>query len=420
MMQGRSAHVFATLMGMTLMGAAAWAALPRNRIFIAVVIMALTALGSAAWYRMRRRQAAQVLASAQTAAHASTPRLQGYLDAVDEQLVATRTEIGQTQVIFGESMGRLVTSFDEITLHAREQQAIAMGLATGASDGTGTGSKLTQRFNELVSETSGTLQFFVDATVQNSKLAMGLADHIADLRAKANAIQGALREVQAIAKQTDLLALNAAIEAARAGEAGRGFAVVADEVRLLSKRTGEFSRQIHAHIEAMHEASTGAERAIAQIASRDMSVALQSTRRLGEMMADIGVVHGEMQETASELARRTKKLEQEVSVAVTGMQFRDKVTQRLSQVAQRIAAMSTVTAIARPLASPGADASTVPAMQTALDNGIRSAHAATAAWQPVGLTSRDRLLGVCRTQVRQTPSRKGGRAEGSSGALGSR
>ena len=132
------------------------------------------------------------------------------------------------------------------------------------------------------------------------------------MRGQANAIQGALREVQGIAKQTDLLALNAAIEAARAGEAGRGFAVVADEVRVLSTRTGEFSHEIHAHIKAMHAASTAAENAIAEIASRDMNVALQSKRRVGQMMADIRVAQNEIKQTASTLAARSERLEEEV------------------------------------------------------------------------------------------------------------
>lgn len=389
-MQGRSVHVSATLMGMTLMGAAAWSTLPENKIVVAVVLMAVIAVVSAVGYRLRLRRAAEAHASAQSAAYASTPRLQGYIDAVDGQLAAARSEIGETGTLFGASMERLAGRLDDIALQAREQQALAASFATSAAQGTGIGSKLTQRFDEFVTETSGTLQFFVDATVQNSKLAMGLADHIDEVRGQANAIQDALREVQAIAKQTDLLALNAAIEAARAGEAGRGFAVVADEVRLLSTRTGEFSRQIHAHIDAMHAASSDAERAIGQIASRDMNVALQSKRRLGEMMSDIGVVHGEMQETASELARRTDKLEQEARGAVTGLQFGDDVVGRLARVAHRIAAMTTVTAIARPLAAAGADSGAMPAMQDALDKAVGPARAVTARETPTAPASASR------------------------------
>jgi methyl-accepting chemotaxis protein len=385
-MRIRSVHMSATVMGAVLVAAAAWAALAQGKALDAssgvlpslAVLVAVCVAGAFWWLRTRSVAASAARARAEAAlAPPPAPHLNAYVDAVDEQLCSTRAEVAQTQAIFTEAIGRLITSFNDITAQAREQQTLAVDLATGGVTD-GSGSKLTHAFDEFVGETSKTLQFFVDATVQNSKLAMGLTGLIDKVRGQATAIQGALREVQAIAKQTDLLALNAAIEAARAGEAGRGFAVVADEVRVLSTRTGEFSRQIHAHITSMHEASSGAERAIAEIASRDMNVALQSKRRVGEMMEEIGGVHEEMQQTARQLALRTEKLEAEVNAAVTSLQFQDMVTQLLAHVGKRVDGMSAVTRSARPLADPALQPGAIPAANAALAAEIHAAREATA------------------------------------------
>jgi methyl-accepting chemotaxis protein len=71
------------------------------------------------------------------------------------------------------------------------------------------------------------------------------------LQKKSEAVVKIIKNIEAIAKQTDLISLNASIEAARAGEDGKSFAVVASEVHKLAEETQTLSRKIHVFIQEM-------------------------------------------------------------------------------------------------------------------------------------------------------------------------
>lgn len=71
------------------------------------------------------------------------------------------------------------------------------------------------------------------------------AEHVLELRDKADKITEFSHVVAEIANQTQLLALNASIEAAHAGELGRGFQVVAGEIRKLSEESANAVTEIN-------------------------------------------------------------------------------------------------------------------------------------------------------------------------------
>lgn len=104
------------------------------------------------------------------------------------------------------------------------------------------------------------------------------SQRIVALSDTAQAIDGAVDQIAAIAAQVNLLALNATIEASRAGEAGRGFAVVAGEVKQLSAQTGRAAAAIADHVRLVrgavhdvageHDAVVAAIEAVADITGR--------------------------------------------------------------------------------------------------------------------------------------------------------
>ncbi len=103
----------------------------------------------------------------------------------------------------------------------------------------------------------------------SSQIARGAVDEARHTSELMNALAVAAQKIgdvvgmiNAIAGQTNLLALNATIEAARAGEAGRGFAVVAEEVRNLASQTAKATEDIAQQVASVRTTTQGAVSAI--------------------------------------------------------------------------------------------------------------------------------------------------------------
>jgi methyl-accepting chemotaxis protein/methyl-accepting chemotaxis protein-1 (serine sensor receptor) len=86
---------------------------------------------------------------------------------------------------------------------------------------------------------------FIETTRQLDEMVTSMEE----IHQSSGKISKIIKEIDAIAFQTNILALNAAVEAARAGETGMGFAVVADEVRSLAHRSAKAAEDTTALIE---------------------------------------------------------------------------------------------------------------------------------------------------------------------------
>ncbi|MFH6785300.1 MULTISPECIES: methyl-accepting chemotaxis protein [Methylobacterium] len=157
------------------------------------------------------------------------------------------------------------------------------------------------RTSTAIADRMGQSREAVDAIQER----MGRASQAtARLDEAAQAMNGVVEAITAIAEQINLLALNATIEAARAGAAGRGFAVVAAEVKNLAGQAQAATGRISGEIGAM------------QTVSREVAEALGSIRGV------IDAVQGFIVETAaaSERQRRTSgEVSSNIQVTAAGV-----------------------------------------------------------------------------------------------------
>lgn len=255
---------------------------------------------------------------------------------VSSQLSSARIELDNTQHILREAIHTLVATFTTMADEVRMQQSLAASIVGGGADDN------TPKFASFMQETEDAMNQFVDGTVKNSTRAMELVEKIDVIQHHVADILGILNEVESIAKQTNLLALNAAIEAARAGENGRGFAVVADEVRNLSEKTNRFSAQIRTLVGNVNESLISAEESIHSLAASDMTYVMDSKRHVHEMMQEMAAFNLTIADHANELNLITGKVEQNVSIAVSTLQFQDMSSQLIGHAQLRLSALQEV------------------------------------------------------------------------------
>lgn len=149
-----------------------------------------------------------------------------------------------------------------------------------------------------------------------------------------------IAQIRGIADQTNLLALNAAIEAARAGESGRGFAVVADEVRKLSQDSNKLNDQIRARAQSAKETIAIVESAVSEIASMDMSLALDGKEYLDKMLNELEQLNQHVASSVAQGASIGKEMGQEVARAVVALQSADRVSQYVVELEKVNASIS--------------------------------------------------------------------------------
>jgi methyl-accepting chemotaxis protein len=185
------------------------------------------------------------------------------------------------------------------------------------------------RMSQFASNTSATLNRFVDTTVTMSAASMGLVEKVTKIADLMPEVMKALKDIDQIAAQTNLLALNAAIEAARAGESGRGFAVVADEVRALSNRSAGFSNAIQAQLGNINHMITSLSEEVGAVASQDMTYVLDAKGEVECAIEELVEKAGQDQQVAAELREISVRLVHALHEAMRGLQYGDIAAQSI-------------------------------------------------------------------------------------------
>ena len=254
------------------------------------------------------------------------------VEPVVDQVVS---QIHEVVNIVEEAVLELIVRFQEIT-DAAIQDANHTAAELGSSSEEG---KEQNDDHSLLDETNQIIGSFAQSVVESSQLGMDVAMVVEEVEGSTQRITPLLEEIEFIADQTRLLALNAAIEAARAKEHGRGFAVVAEEVAKLANRSRVAAANIQSVVVDVNASTEKAITSLQGFASIDLTGALQTRDRIGEITKVIESKSSKMHAGVLHATSSAQNHANQVTDIVMSMQFQDISRQRLEKTIGELTAL---------------------------------------------------------------------------------
>ena len=246
-----------------------------------------------------------------------------HLSRMSEQLKQTSAQIEN-------SVMEVCRSFQGIAQQAkvaveRGQTFLNQGSSSGRADG---------GFDSLIKRCGDTLVKVLNATQESGKVSRRAIERVALMDEASEKISAALEELDQISQGNRLMALNARIEAAHAGEQGTGFAVVAVEVAAQTEKSQKVTAYVGSVVEELRRLAASTREDLEKMLARDMLRIGECQEEVDESLAELRLAHGAMKNVLAGMSKDGAQLASEIGLAIRGMQFQDRVSQRIAHVVE--------------------------------------------------------------------------------------
>jgi methyl-accepting chemotaxis protein len=221
-------------------------------------------------------------------------------------------------------------AFGGMVTRARESVAAASELL-GSDKGSG--------IQALLGASRHTLAQLQQQIERSREISAQVIGHMQRMESTAGVIVKALGEIDRISFGSKLVALNAKVEAARFGEEGMAFGVVADEIAAHALRSEQITSQLVEEMKQLRSRVAEASLSLNEMAGLSMETLESSRGELERALGELTRTHAAMEATLAASAASSQQLADEIARSVIALQFQDRVSQRLSHVADELAEM---------------------------------------------------------------------------------
>jgi methyl-accepting chemotaxis protein len=237
-------------------------------------------------------------------------------------------QLSETSAQIEESIVAVCASFQGIADRARRN---AQGV-TGMLGQTEAGSASERSFESLHQACANTMVKLLDAAGESGRIAGRAIERIQRIDTAAKQITGALGRLEMIASGNKILALNARIEAAHSETHGAGFGAVAVELSLQTDRSREVTAQLGTLADDLRALANSTVSDLQQMQVEDEKRARRCRTEVDETLIELRATHEQMQQMLTTMTKDGATLATDIGAAVRGLQFQDRVSQRIAHV----------------------------------------------------------------------------------------
>jgi methyl-accepting chemotaxis protein len=246
------------------------------------------------------------------------------------------TQLKETANQIESAVVEVCGKFQSMADRARAGVSGAAELLSGNND-----SQASSSVESLIAEASRTIETLLLHTQDSAAVSNSAIERIKRVQEATDHITKSLTQLDDITIGNRLLAVNARIQAVYAGDKAAGFGGVANEIGIQAKRSAEIVELIRTVSSELRFIASSALTDLQSMVMKDQKAYMTSRVEVERVLADFRFMHNSTREFICKMQAESNSVAKEISGAVRGLQFQDRISQRIGHVVAELERIKT-------------------------------------------------------------------------------